>query len=236
MKRHPILLALLLVVALAAVACGGDDDGGDGAASDGGSRTTATQREDPRSALIADKALLTSQDFPAWWGEIDVNPQIAEVLLESQASCEGILATEIAQGTSRNARSGPVSFKEVDGFRRVDVSIFTYPDVAAAEAFMDELQGIDLAACFTNLFDAVAPGALAAPATESAPAFGEEAISIQLQLNAHNEIPEAHTYSFTWIRVDRAVALVNVLGTPGERPDQYINKVVTRLSEELSTT
>jgi hypothetical protein len=234
MKRHLTIAIVLAVLALFAAACGGDDGGDDDAAPPDDSATT--QPEDPQSALIADKALLTADDFPAWWSEVEVDSAMGQVLVESEVSCERMIAVESGSGPLRNARSGPVAFAEVEGVRSVQLSIFTYDDVAAAEKFMADLEAADLTGCLTNLFSGLWPDGLTGPVTEQTLPFGDQTIAATVPLKANKDYAEDVNFNFVWTRVDRAVAFMLAVGPPAENYDQYANTVSTRLSQELATT
>jgi hypothetical protein len=235
MKRSTAVAAALVVLTLFAAGCGGDDDGGGG--DNAGTASDGTRREDPQSALIAEEALLTASDLPAWWSEVDVDPTIGNALLESNPACEGLSAAELSSGTNENARSGPVSFQELDGVRRLDLEISLYPDVADAEAFLTSLEESDAPGCINAVLANIVPGGVQEPASWSTPpALGDQALAITFNAKANDTIPEDLTMHYIWVRVDRAVMQLIYIGPTADDPNTYVNTVSTRLSEEIAAS
>lgn len=232
MKRHVAVAVACAALALFAASCSSGDDGDDGAST----ATGSSLPENPRSVIIAENAMLTADDFPAWWEVADADPAVAEALLNSHTACQALASAQLSTESKQDGRAGPTTFQEIDGIRRLDLSLRIYPEVAEAEEFMSELEASDTTDCLDAVLGSLGPpNANPGPATwGDPPPFGDESLTITVPVAPGESLEEDAVLRYIWVRVDRAVFQLIYTGPTADDPENYVNTVATRLTEELA--
>lgn len=230
MKRHVVIaVACAALVVLAAAACSsGDDEATPG--------TQAERPENPISVSIAQNAMLTSDDFPAWWEVSDASEAVGEALLAQFPECDALASSDLTARSKRDGRAGPTTYQETDGIRRVDLSIRVYPDTADAEEAMADFEASDTPQCLDAAFGSIGPpDANPGPAEwTDPPPFGDQSLAITIPVAPGETVTEDSVLYYFWVRVDRAVFQLTYGGPVADDPETYVNTVATRLSEEFA--